>query len=227
MSELKFYEYGENKNPKYLVIFLHGYGANGQNLLSLSHEFIHVLPEAYFISPNGIDPWEGGFPDSYQWFSLYSGFERKSLIDISVNIIKANDILAKFIKKQLDRFSLTEENLLLVGFSQGGMMSLYQSLISKTKIAGVISYSGKLILPEMLGQKTISKPQICLVHGKEDSVLSFDNFLEAKKLLEEGNFSFENHAIENLDHSIDSTGIRIGKEFIKKLSNKANKVRVL
>ena len=217
MSELKFHQHSTTKNPKYLVIFLHGYGSNGENLIGLSQEFLPIIPDAHFISPNAVEPWEGGFPNSYQWFSLYAGMERKTLVDLADNIKKSNQILQNFINSQLEKFNLTWQNLFLVGFSQGAMMAIYQGLISKQKPRGIISYSGKVILPEMLGEQTISKPEICLIHGEIDSVLPFENFLEAKKILSEKEISFESHAIDNLDHSIDIRGIKAAQKFIKKI----------
>lgn len=216
MSEIKFYEYSDVKNPKYLVIFLHGYGANGENLIELAHEFKRAVPDAHFISPNAIEPWEGGFPHAYQWFSLSAGFERKSLAVMGPNIKRANKILGSFIDVQLARFNLTVENLFIVGFSQGAMMAMYQGFIKSKKPAGVIAFSGKLIFPEMLGEQTLSRPNICLIHGEADSVVPFASFLEAKKLLEEQNLPFESHAIPHLDHSIDIHGIRMAQNFIKK-----------
>lgn len=217
MSDLKFYEYSDTKNPKYLVIFLHGYGANGENLINLAYELKHVLPEAHFISPNAIEPWEGGFPHAYQWFSLSNGFERRGLIEMSKNIKNANKILQNFIDEQLARFNLTAEKLFLIGFSQGAMMSMYQALSANKKHAGTVAFSGKLILPEMLGEKIIHKPEICLIHGQQDSVVPFENFLEAKKILTEKEIPFEAHEIAHLDHSIDIHGIRAAQAFVKKL----------
>ncbi len=218
MSELKFYEYSDSKNPKYLVIFLHGYGANGENLIHLSYEFKHVLPEAHFIAPNAIEPWEGGFPHAYQWFSLGNGIERKGLVEMAATIKNANKILENFIDAQLTRFNLPAEKLFLVGFSQGAMMSIYQGLIKPKKPAGIISFSGKIILPEMLGEKIISKPEICLIHGEADSVLPFAHFIEAKKLLTAEKISHEAHSFPNLDHSIDIHGVRVAQNFIKKIT---------
>lgn len=216
MSELKFYEYSDSANPKYLVIFLHGYGANGENLLDLAYEFKRVLGDAHFISPNAIAPWEGGFPHAYQWFSLYANSnERKGLHQIAEEIKNANKVLQKFIEAQLARFGLNYDKLFLVGFSQGAMMSIYQGLIMPEKPAGIISFSGRVILPENVGEKTITKPEICLVHGKIDSVLPFENFLQAKEILTEKNIFHEAHAFENLDHTIDIHGIRVAQNFIK------------
>lgn len=217
MSEIKFYEYCDTKDPKYLVIFLHGYGANGENLIELSREFSRVLPEAFFISPNAIQPWEGGFPHAYQWFSLYGGIERKSLEAIAGDIKNSNQILAQFINDQLQRFNLGYDKLFLVGFSQGAMMAIYQGLISKEKVAGVIAFSGRVILPEMVGDQTISKPDICLIHGEADSVVPIQNFTEGKEILHENKIPFEGFSFANLDHSIDFHGVRTAQKFIKKL----------
>ncbi|MBU6140178.1 MAG: phospholipase [Proteobacteria bacterium] len=213
---IEFYEHSETKNPKYLVIFLHGYGANGENLINLWHEFNYALPDAHYISPNAIEPWEGGFPNSYQWFTLYKGVDRLGLVEAAHHIKNANKTLEKFIAEQLTRFNLGVEKLFLVGFSQGAMMAIYQGLIASQKPAGIISFSGRLILPEMVGEKIISKPEICLIHGEQDSVLPLENFIEAKKLLEIHKIEHESHQIPHLDHSIDIHGIRLAQQFVKK-----------
>lgn len=211
------HEYGTTKSPKFLVILLHGYGANGENLIELANEFQPIIPDAHFIAPNAIEPWEGGFPNSYQWFSLYAGTERSALDSLAPKIKNANQILLKFIEKQLQRFNLSYENLILIGFSQGSMMSIYQGLIMPKKIAGIISFSGKVVEPNSVGDKIISKPNICLIHGTEDSVLPFSNFQEAQIILNQHGVPFESHAIEHLDHTIDIRAVRIAQNFIKKI----------
>ncbi len=216
MSELKFYETSDVKNPKYLVIFLHGYGANGENLLDLAFEFKRVLPDAHFISPNGLQPWEGGFPSCYQWFSLYGGIERKALSDIASDIKNSNKILQNFINNQLRRFNLSYDKLFIVGFSQGAMMSIYQGLIAPEKVAGIIGFSGRVILPENMGEKIITKPDVCLIHGAADDVVPINNFFEGQELLKAQNVNFEAHAFENLQHTIDIHGIRAAQNFVKK-----------
>lgn len=247
MNKIKFYEYttaqgfNEDKflenqaltgatktseeltklSTKYLVIFLHGYGANGENLIGLAPEFAKTLPNAHFISPNAIEPWEGGFPNAYQWFSLYSGFARKGLEEIAEKIKHSNQVLKEFIESQLARFGLDYENLILIGFSQGGMMANYQGMIMPQDVAGVISYSGKIVEPCLAGDKIISKPQTCLIHGEQDSVLPFANFLEAKKILNSYGVAYEAHPLPNLDHAIDLRGIKIAQEFIKKIIKKS------
>lgn len=216
MTTLQLHKFCEAKQPKQLVFMLHGYGANGENLIDLAHQFRDVLPQAHFIAPNAIEPWEGGFPNAYQWFSLSSGFERRGLQAMAEDIKKSQQKLQELIDEQLRLRGLSAENLWLVGFSQGAMMAIYQALMRPQKIAGVIGFSGRFIAPEMLGEKTLTKPEICLIHGQQDSVVPFDSMIEAEKLLKAQNFSCETHAIPNLDHSIDLRAVRAASSFLKR-----------
>jgi phospholipase/carboxylesterase len=212
-KELEFFElYTLSKEkPKKLMVFLHGYGASGEDLIDLAKEFKHILPDAHFVSPNAPFNLEHPFSCGFQWFSLGS-YEPHIIYP---QILEANRILDIFITEQLKRFNLSYQDLILVGFSQGAMMAMYNSLRNKNQNAGIIAYSGKLILPTMLGEPIGSKPKICLIHGREDDVLPFGNFLEAQKLLQEIQIPLESHALEGLGHGIDHHGIRIGKEFLK------------
>jgi phospholipase/carboxylesterase len=218
-NNIKFYEYSKKLDPKYLVVFLHGYGANGQNLISLADDFAEILPNALYLSPNAVEAWEGGFPNAYQWFSLYDNLQRKNLLQLSFEIKNANKILQEFLDLQLKKLNLNHSNLILIGFSQGSMMANYQAMISKQPLAGVISYSGKIIEPTSIGEKIISKTKTCLIHGKQDSVLDFNNFLDAKNILTNLQIPFEAHGLDNLDHGIDHRGIKIAKQFIKSIIN--------
>lgn len=215
MKELEFFEIAplSAQKPKKLIIFLHGYGATGEDLIDLAKEFKHIMPLAHFISPNAPFPLENEFFGGYQWFSL-ANYDPLVLYP---QILESNRILDIFINSQLQRFGMNYEDLILVGFSQGAMMAMYNSLRSHNQNSGIIAYSGKLILPTWLGEQIKSKPKICLVHGKEDQVLPFDNFLEAQKLLQSEQIPFESHALEGLGHGIDHHGVRIAKEFLKNL----------
>ena len=219
MSDIKFFEHSNTKNPKHLVIFLHGYGANGENLLTLSGELENSIKDAHFISPNAIQPWEGGFPNCYQWFSLGNGLSKMNPQELSKIVQDANDVLWNFIEEQLKRFNLEAENLILAGFSQGAMMAMYQGLTNTRKLKGIIAFSGRLILPEDIGKATKQKPEICLIHGTADSVVPFSHFLEAEKTLKKLEVPFESHEIKNLDHSIDIGAVRAAQSFLKRISS--------
>lgn len=218
MSNLKFFENLTANDPKYLVILLHGYGANGENLLSLSNEFKNLIPKSNFISPNAVEDWEGGFPNCYQWFSLYFDDQRRPFDQTIKNIRESNLKLSDFISLQLNRFNLTHDKLILAGFSQGAMMSIYQGLTKDVVPAGIISFSGRVILPEMTGDKIISKPKICLIHGEKDSVVPFDHFVQGQEILSKLGIDCQAYSFANLDHSIDINAVRAAQQFIKSLN---------
>jgi phospholipase/carboxylesterase len=183
-------------------------------LIGLAHEFAKVLPNAHFISPNAPFEFEGLTIDGYQWFSL-TNYDPKVLFP---QIIQANDILDQFIEFELKKLGLGYKDLILIGFSQGSMMSMYSSLRAKEKIGGVLAYSGRLILPTDLGEMIYSKPSICLVHGTHDSVVPHYNMLEAQKLLEKLEVPLEAHSVDGLDHGINNYGIKVGMSFLEKLA---------
>ncbi len=216
MKELEFFEIAplSKEKPKKLMVFLHGYGASGENLIDLAKEFKHCLPTAHFVSPNAPFSLNHPFMDGYQWFSL-ENYDPKIMYP---QILEANRILDVFISSQLARFGLNYSDLTVVGFSQGAMMAMYNSLRNPQQNAGIIAYSGRLILPSWLGESVKSKSKICLIHGKADEVVPFENFLEAKILLEQEQIPFEHHALEGLGHSIDHHGLRIGRDFLLKNS---------
>ncbi len=215
MAKLEFFEKFplSGEKPKKLIIFLHGYGSSGEDLIGLTREFERQIPSAHFISPNAPFSFNHAFGEGYQWFGL-DDYNPKVIYP---QILESNNILDEFIKTQLQRFELTQKDLILIGFSQGSMMAMYNSLRNPNQNAGIISYSGRLILPTLLSEKINSKPKICLIHGTEDQVLPFDNFIEAQKLLEREQIPFEPHILEGLGHNIDHRGIRIGREFLNKI----------
>src|SRR5690606_32458213 len=113
--------------PKQLIIFLHGVGADGNDLIGLAYELAKHLPDAHFLSPNAPEPFDMA-PFGYQWFSLQQyvtqsmelAFEQAGKFEGAKH---AAPPLNAFIDAQLKRFDLTEKDLLLFGFSQGCMMA--------------------------------------------------------------------------------------------------------
>ncbi len=209
----KFFEHGD-KNPEYLVILLHGYGSNGEDLIALAPELSETINKPYFISPNAPMELLPHLP-AYQWFEL----ENRDPQIMYPQIIQANNLLDEFIANQLKRFNLTHDKLIIIGFSQGAMMSLYNSTRSKKKAAGVVALSGRFISPEDLGEKVNSKPQTCLIHGQDDEVVPIENFFKATQDLGNLGFNFEFHEIEDLGHSINISVLKKIKEFLKKITS--------
>lgn len=94
-------------------------------------------------------------------------------------------------------------------------MSLYSGPRRKSKIAGILGYSGALIESETLKDK--NKPPIHLIHGESDSVVPINSYHNAVKSLKDNGFSVSGHTTAHLEHSIDNAGIESGSTFLSKI----------
>jgi predicted esterase len=112
---------------KQLVVFLHGYGADGNDLIGIGKQWAQFLPDAVFVSPHAPEPC-GGAPMGRQWFGLT--FRDPNERWAGVN--KARPVLDAFLDAELARHGLAEGKMALVGFSQGTMMALHAGLRRKS-----------------------------------------------------------------------------------------------
>lgn len=197
---------------KQLIVFVHGYGADGNDLFSLSQYFARVAPDAAFISPNA--PYRcAGAPFGYQWYDVWMQDPAERLAAIRGTA----EVFDNFITRQLDRRGLTEENLVLIGFSQGTMMSLFAAPRRDKAIAGIVGYSGRMEAPDRLGDEIRSKPPVVMVHGDSDELLAVSDMETAAAALKGCGVEIETHVRPGLGHGIDEEGIRIGLEFVKRV----------
>lgn len=196
------------KSPKQLVVFLHGYGANGDNLITISDYWAKQLPEAEFLAPNGIEPCEIS-PFGYQWF----GLPDFTIFNMREGLEKAAPIVAKTLLKWLSDRRLKPENLALVGFSQGTMLAL-ELMFHIPGIRSIIGYSGAFY-PPVAKLLESPLPQVFLSHGDFDTVVPFAAFKEAERQLSLFNIHPTTHVSSGLGHSIDMEGIRLGGDFLK------------
>ena len=197
---------------KQLIIFVHGYGADGNDLFSLSQYFAQVAPDAAFISPNA--PYRcSGAPFGYQWYDVWMQDPDERLAAIRSTAA----IFDNFITRQLDRRGLSEEQLVLVGFSQGTMMSLFAAPRREKAVAGIVGYSGRMESPDRLPDEIRSKPPVVMVHGDSDELLAVSDMETAAAALRGCGVEIETHVRPGLGHGIDEEGIRIGLGFVKKV----------
>lgn len=206
-------EPASGKPAQSAVIFLHGVGSNGADLISLAPMLADALPNTVFLSPDA--PFEYdmaiGYPNMYQWFSLADRAPEKMLAGAR-NVQPSVD---EMIDKVMTKYALPASKIALFGFSQGTMTSLFVAPRRAEKIAGVVGCSGALLAAELLASEAVSKPDICLIHGVEDDVVPFAAMGKAEAALRENGFNIETHARAGLPHSIDLEGIEIAKAFLK------------
>jgi len=203
-----------DKKIKNIVVLLHGYGGDGNDIAQITLNWKRFLPNTLFVCPNAPEKCLIS-PSGYQWFDLSQDNEKLILKESKKNEI----ILKKFLKEIKEKFSLPNSKICLSGFSQGCMMSINVGLSSDEKYSGILGFSGKIISKEDLSKRIIHKPEILLIHGENDDIVSCVKSLEAKDFLERNKVFVELEIIKNCGHYIPIEASSKGLKFIKKIFN--------
>lgn len=202
-----------SRQPRQLVVFLHGYGADGNDLIELGREWQAWLPDAEFVAPHAPDRCAQA-PSGRQWFPLSSRGEDERWSGVNT----ARPALDGFIDVELARLGLDERRLALVGFSQGTMMALHVGLRRPRRPAAILGYSGLLAGPEHLGEAVKAgggtPPQILLVHGDADNVIPVEALFAASDALGKNGLPVQWHLSFGVAHGIDGGGLKHGGQFL-------------
>ncbi len=195
--------------PSKLVIFCHGYGSNGADLIGLGRFWSRQFPDTQFVSPNAP---EGipGYPGGYQWFGLSSMSPQL----LAQGARRAAATLDAFVDGELKRYGVPAERCALVGFSQGTMMALHVGLRRAQPLAAVVGYSGALVAPETLASEVVSRPPVLLVHGDADDRIPTDALFAAVSGLAEAGVPTRWRLEPRLGHSISEAGLALGGAFL-------------
>ena len=191
-----------------LVVLLHGYGANGDDLIALGDGWRRSLPDAAFVAPNAPQSIPGMY-GGLQWFAL-------TLRDPSEywrGVAAAQPALDRFLDAELARYRLTADRLVLVGFSQGTMMALHVGLRRAAAPAGIVAYSGLLAGPDHLAE-TKARPPVLLVHGEADDMIPIEALHMAREALAGAGIPVEWHVRPGLGHGIDPEAQWMAGHFI-------------
>ncbi|MGD9637922.1 MAG: alpha/beta hydrolase [Alphaproteobacteria bacterium] len=213
-----------------IVFLLHGYGANGDDLIELSEPMSKRIKNTAFYAPNAPFPLEvfefympvGG----YQWFTLdgYNPERLKDnpdyLEDLSnkrlEDVKKVFPSLWKYIDEIATKHNVDQSNIVIAGFSQGGFMSLLSSLCKEEKIGGVISFSG---VPIGSAAADVIKQDIpvLLIHGDSDDVVPPYALDITERTLKSKNISPEIFISSGVSHTIDNKALETAINFLEKI----------
>ena len=212
--DTKFIKPDSDKEIKNIVVLLHGYGGDGNDIAQVTLNWKRFLPNTLFVCPNAPEICSVN-PYGYQWFDLSQDNE-----EYIINKSKKNEIiLKKFLNEIKEKFSIPNSKICLSGFSQGCMMSINVGLSSDEKFSGILGFSGKIISKKELSKRITHKPEILLIHGENDDIVSCVKSLEAKDFLERNKVSVKLEIIKNCGHHIPIEASSIGLKFIKKIFN--------
>jgi len=203
-----------SRHARQLVVFLHGYGADGNDLIEIGRAWQGLLPDAAFVSPHAPRPC-GQAPTGREWFPLT--FRNPDERWTGVN--QAAPILESFLDAELKRRNLQPSALALVGFSQGTMMALHVGLRRAIAPAGIVGYSGMLVMPETADVQAFaaeirSRPPVLLIHGDADQLIPVQALFHAAQGLAALEIPAEWHISAGIGHGIDQEGLRQGGDFL-------------
>ena len=197
-----------------VVVFLHGYGANGADLLGLADPLGEHMPDTLFIAPDAPERCPGS-PLGFQWFPIpwldgSSEDEARRSMDAAIEDLNA------FLDALMVDEDILPEQLALFGFSQGTMMSLHVGPRREDALAGIVGFSGRLLEPDLLVDEVKTKPPVLLVHGDQDEVVPPQSLSEAAVGLEKAGFKevFAN-VMKGTGHGIAPDGLSVALAFMR------------
>jgi phospholipase/carboxylesterase len=195
-----------------LVILLHGYGADGNDLIGLADPLAPHLPNTRFLAPNAPERCPAN-PMGYQWFPIpwLDGTPEAVARASAVRAFAALDAWLDEVAGQ----GTPPERTVLVGFSQGTMMALHVALRRARPFAGIVGFSGRLLDPELLAAEIVSRPPVLLVHGDEDPVVPFASLGEAADALVAAGIETYAHVSPGTAHGIAPDGLGLALQFIR------------
>jgi phospholipase/carboxylesterase len=197
-----------------LVVFLHGYGADGNDLIEIGRAWQTLMPHAAFVSPHAPRPC-GQAPMGREWFPLASRDPDERWLGVNA----AAPVLEQFLDVELARHHVAPGALALVGFSQGTMMALHVGLRRAVAPAAIVGYSGILLLAgdtdvEGYAPQVRARPPILLVHGDSDDLIPVQALTHTTQALAALEVPAEWHISAGLGHGIDDEGLRQGGDFL-------------
>ncbi|MGR3269468.1 alpha/beta fold hydrolase [Thalassococcus profundi] len=200
------------------VVFLHGYGANGADLLGLADPLGEHLPDTLFVAPDAPEACAGA-PFGFQWFPI-PWIDGSSEEEAEAGLLRAAEDLDAFLDALMVDEDLLPEQVVLFGFSQGTMMSLHVAPRREDPVAGIVAFSGRLLQPELLADQAISRPPVLLVHGDQDDVVPPQSLPAAAEALQEAGWTdVFAHIMKGTAHGIAPDGLSVALAFMRDKCN--------
>ena len=201
----------DGEEIKNAIILLHGYGGDGKDISLLSLNWKRFLKNTVFLCPNGHEKCEIN-PVGFQWFDL-SKDDDDYILEKS---LQAEGIIKLFIDEVKDKYQLSNNKIVLSGFSQGCMMSINVGVTFEDEFNCIVGFSGKIINKNDLQNRLKNKSKILLIHGDQDEIVSSNYLLEAKDFFERNKFDIQTNLIKNCGHHIPIDASSLALNFIKK-----------
>jgi phospholipase/carboxylesterase len=195
--------------PRQLVVLLHGYGSDGDDLIGLAPVLAPLIPDAIFVAPNAPYPCDGN-PMGFQWFPI----DRLDPASRLAGTRGAAPFVDSFLDETMAKHGLDESRTVLVGFSQGTMMSLHVGPRRAKRLAGIVGFSGALSGAEVLKTEIKTRPPVLLTHGDADEVLPHAMTEQAATALRDNGIDVTVHIAPGIGHGIDQSSLSQAARFL-------------
>lgn len=197
-----------------IVVFLHGYGANGADLLGIADVLGEHLPDTLFVAPDAPETIPM-MPTGLQWFPI-PWIDGSSEEESERGLLAAADDLNAFLDALMVDEDVLPEQVVLFGFSQGAMMALHVAPRREDPLAGIVAFSGRLLRPELLEDEAISKPPVILIHGDADDVVPPQSLPQAAEALQGAGWQdVYAHIMKGTAHGIAPDGLQVALAFMR------------
>jgi phospholipase/carboxylesterase len=191
------------------MVLLHGYGADGNDLISLGYQWRELWPDMLFVSPNAPDPCEQS-PSGFQWFPLRADRIAGRIEGVG----NARPVLVNFLIDLWAQTGVAPASTVLAGFSQGAMMSLHVGTSLDQQLAGIVAFSGAFVPPDGFGSGKFARPPVALIHGDADGVVDPDLSQQAARSLAADGFDVTLHISPGVGHGIAPDGLDFATSFL-------------
>lgn len=196
-----------------VVVFLHGYGANGADLLGLADPLGEHLPDTLFVAPDAPEAIPM-MPSGYQWFPI-PWIDGSSEEESERGMMASVDDLNAFLDALMVDEDVLPEQVVLFGFSQGTMMALHVAPRREDEVAGLVAISGRLLRPELLADEVVSRPPVLLIHGDADDMVPPQSLPQAAEALQGAGWTdVYAHVMKGTGHGIAPDGLQVALAFM-------------
>ena len=212
----------KHDKPEKLIFMLHGYGDNAANFMHLANPIDLDEWKAQYVALNAPRYITGNLM-GYQWFDLYpngiyiseAGPQEFDQIQNEINeaVIKIVNTMEKY----CESINLTLADCILMGFSQGGMMTFEVGNFLNKQLAGLVILSGRIMTNYPIKNTILKQTPVFISHGEKDEVIPVKSFYDSKEYLSTNKCNFESHVLELDGHNISPEAITLLQNFIKKI----------
>ncbi len=205
--------------PQQLIVLSHGRYGKAASLLAAADLFSERFPHALLVLPSGPFPVPGSDGGYRQWYSIadWSPARRDAVPPpLSLTQIRqAGKALNDFIDAQLERTGLDDSDVVLLGFSQGGVMSLYAGMHRTKPVAAIMAFSGFMVNDPVMKLEAMQKPPVYLVHGEDDDVVDISYHWMAERDLAKSGFDVRSYVLPGRRHVIEGPEIELAAGFLQ------------